>query len=776
MFKIFRIKLKLTAIYSVLLFCVVPLHAQNSGGIMDHLNYLAHKITTEKTPPATLTEWEANRTELRNKVLEIIGLNSMPEKTPLNVNYIGNKVDLGNCYFQRVVFESRPKVYVAVHLYIPKNVTFPVPAVIHVPGHGRRDRYRPHPRTYAENGFVAIGLPMVGEEGKKAAGWGVGGEKGPYVGHFNWYNTGYSTIAPTVWDGIRAIDFLLTLKDDSNVKLVDENKIGMAGLSGGSARTLWTTIADPRISCAVVDQGFTAIDKYNSYRGLESTCDIHIFYNYYGLSYGEMYSLIAPRPFLLQHGTQDKLYPNPLPVANYIKDIYKLYGKENNFKFQTFVQGHGYSSNIWNGENNWMDKWLREGNSPLQIYSDRFETELSCFPNGEPQDMANTEELYTEPTPVWNINNSSEFNVLKDSLFKVFQEKIIPTAFNDIDVEIQTVNKESFDNYYIEEKKLKIDSGTLKLKGYFFCKPGEKRKTVIYLNKKIFSKSELTSLYEDNYLSSDINLFYVEITGTGRKRWLGSSHYSFDRFAQIIGYTHTSLQINDILAVLKTTKLEENIDTNGIYLWGKGDIAVPVLYSAVIDSSVAGVILENMQDKHIGITPVKESNCNTALFNILKYADIPQVASLVYPRTIILAGDKQPGFDWTEEIYTKFDSESSFIRESDTVKNILQHINVPTSIDDNKKNQIPTGYLLEQNHPNPFNPSTIIRYGLPQKTNVKLSVYNIIGDEVSELVNGNRNAGYHEVNFNASNLASGIYVYRIRANDYVSSKKMVFVK
>ncbi len=744
------------------------------SGTMEHLNYLGHKLTTENTAPTTLAEWEAKREALKDKVLDIIGLNPMPEKTPLNVQYIGNKVDLGNCYFQRVVFESRPKVYVAAHLYLPKNVNFPVPAVIHVPGHGRRDKYSPHPRTYAENGFVAIGIPMVGEEGKKATGWGVGGEKGPYHGHFNWYNTGYSAIAPTVWDGIRAVDFLLTLKDDNGVKLVDENKIGMAGLSGGSARTLWTTIAEPRISCAVVDQGFTAIDKYNSYRGLESTCDIHIFYNYYGLSYGEMYSLIAPRPFLLQHGTTDNLYPNPLPVANYIKNVYQLYGKQNNFKFQTFVQGHGYSTNIWNGENSWMDKWLRNGNSPLQIFSDRFETELSCFPNGEPQDMANTEELYTASTPEWSINSIDEYNDFKDTLLSKLKTKVIRTAFLDIDAKLETVKKESFDDYYVEEKKLKIDEGTLSLKGYFFSKPNGKHKTVILTSLNYYSKAKITTLYKDNYLDSDINLFYVEITGTGHNRWLGSSHYTYDRFAQIVGHTHASLQINDILAAIKTIKLEENVDSTEVYLWGIGEIAVPVLYSAVVDSSVAGVILENAQDKHIGITPIKESKCNTALFNILKYANIPQVAGLIYPRKLILAGDKQPGFDWTENLYIKFDSENSFIRESDTVKNILQHINIPTSVND--KNSVPTGYLLKQNHPNPFNPTTAIGFALPQKSDVNLSVYTILGEKVAELVNGSKNAGYHEVNFNAFNLASGTYVYRINANNYVASKKMLVLK
>lgn len=758
-------------------FIVSQNNAQNAT--MNYLNYLGHKITTEVTAPATLPELEAERAELRDKFMDMIGLNPLPEKTPLNIKYVGSKVDLGRCYFQRVVFESRPKVYVAIHLYIPKNVTFPVPGIIHVPGHGRRDNYRAHPRTYAENGFVAIGLPMVGEEGKKGSGWGVGGEKGPYHGHFNWYNTGYSAVAPTVWDGIRAVDFLLTLTTDDGKKMVVRNKIGMAGLSGGSARTLWTTIAEPRISCAVVNQGFTAIDRYNTTvsgsGGISSTCDIHLMHNYFGLSYGKLYSLIAPRPLLVQHGTQDKLYPNTQPVVDYLKKVYNLYDKSENFSFITHNQGHGYSTPIWNAENNWMDKWLRSGNSSLNLHG-KFDTELTCFPNGLPTDMANQEELYTPKTPEWTINSQVDFNNFKDTLVNKLKTKVIRTAFLDIDAELETVNKESFTDYYVEEKSLKIDNGKLTLKGYFFCKPGKKRKTVIYVNRKYFSKTSLTTLYVDNYLDSDINLFYVEIIGSGGNRWRTDSHFLYDRFSQIVGRTHVSLQIDNILAAIKTISLEDYVDAKGIYLWGKGQITVPVIYSAVVDSNVAGVVLEDVQDKHVGITPVMDSKCNTALFNILKYADLPQVAGLIFPRKIILAGSLQPGLDWTENLYKKLDSENTFIKEDGTVKDILDNINLTVSVNDNEKNGIPTGYLLEQNHPNPFNPTTIIKYALPNQTSVKLSVYNVIGEEIVNLVNENKSAGYHEVSFNATNLASGTYVYRMSTADYVSSKKMIVLK
>ncbi|MHB1687259.1 MAG: T9SS type A sorting domain-containing protein [Ignavibacteriaceae bacterium] len=85
-------------------------------------------------------------------------------------------------------------------------------------------------------------------------------------------------------------------------------------------------------------------------------------------------------------------------------------------------------------------------------------------------------------------------------------------------------------------------------------------------------------------------------------------------------------------------------------------------------------------------------------------------------------------------------------------------------------------YALEQNFPNPFNPSTIINYQLPKDGFVSLKVFDVVGNEVKTLVNGFKSAGSYSVNFDASHLASGMYFYRLQANDYISIKKMILMK
>jgi hypothetical protein len=89
---------------------------------------------------------------------------------------------------------------------------------------------------------------------------------------------------------------------------------------------------------------------------------------------------------------------------------------------------------------------------------------------------------------------------------------------------------------------------------------------------------------------------------------------------------------------------------------------------------------------------------------------------------------------------------------------------------------MPTVYSLEQNFPNPFNPATTIKYQLPKAGFVTLKIYDILGKEVATLVNENKVAGRFSVEFNASKLPSGVYIYELKSPDFTSCKKMMLTK
>jgi hypothetical protein len=92
------------------------------------------------------------------------------------------------------------------------------------------------------------------------------------------------------------------------------------------------------------------------------------------------------------------------------------------------------------------------------------------------------------------------------------------------------------------------------------------------------------------------------------------------------------------------------------------------------------------------------------------------------------------------------------------------------------KEQCPTSFALHQNYPNPFNPTTTIRYSLPHKSQVLLTVYNTLGQQVATIVQAQQDAGSYEVKFDGSALASGVYIYRIQAGSFVQAKKLLLVR
>ena len=99
---------------------------------------------------------------------------------------------------------------------------------------------------------------------------------------------------------------------------------------------------------------------------------------------------------------------------------------------------------------------------------------------------------------------------------------------------------------------------------------------------------------------------------------------------------------------------------------------------------------------------------------------------------------------------------------------------VATSIDE--ETPIPDVYFLSDNYPNPFNPTTLFKYGLPEDAHVVMHIYDVLGRRVETLVDQQQQAGYHEIYWNSGNLASGMYFFRMQAGDFADTKKMMLLK
>jgi hypothetical protein len=107
---------------------------------------------------------------------------------------------------------------------------------------------------------------------------------------------------------------------------------------------------------------------------------------------------------------------------------------------------------------------------------------------------------------------------------------------------------------------------------------------------------------------------------------------------------------------------------------------------------------------------------------------------------------------------------------------ILMDTPVITSLDDFRVSSTPLEFQLYQNYPNPFNPSTIINYELPITNYIDLSVYNVLGEKVATLVSGIQKGGFHRVQWDANDMAAGVYIYKFRAGKFSDVKKMIVIR
>jgi hypothetical protein len=138
-------------------------------------------------------------------------------------------------------------------------------------------------------------------------------------------------------------------------------------------------------------------------------------------------------------------------------------------------------------------------------------------------------------------------------------------------------------------------------------------------------------------------------------------------------------------------------------------------------------------------------------------------------------GAEEVGINTEGEVLTLvFEGNTEINISTADIRNIL---NSPMAVNiSGTEGSVPTEFALMQNYPNPFNPTTTINYALPTQAMVEISIYNALGERVATLVNEIKEAGRYTVEFNATGYSSGIYFYQIKANDYVSVKKMILMK
>jgi len=296
--------------------------------------------------------------KLRKKVFELIGYS--PKNSFLNSRTI-KKIDCGEYIMEKIIFDSEFGVSVPGYLLIPKNISFPAPAVIALHQHAGEYRFGAdevigiagnepdqfYAKELVERGYItfAIDARCFGER--------ITEDEHLVDCLARWI--GKSTFGMIVWDDIRAVDYLLT-RDE-----VDPNRIGCIGHSMGGGRATYLAALDERIKVAVVScyvTSYKTLIENGNFSDPPSTWLPGI------LKYADcqdVLSLVAPRPLLIINGEEDNTVPikGMLNTYNSLKRIYSIFKAENKLKkIEMKDISHSFPGRIREVAYQWFEKWL----------------------------------------------------------------------------------------------------------------------------------------------------------------------------------------------------------------------------------------------------------------------------------------------------------------------------------------------------------------------------------------------------------------------------------
>ena len=320
----------------------------------------------------TLDEWQAVRPKLRQRLFNMLGLNPLPDRTPLRPQVVG-VAEEADFRVEKLHFQSSPGVYVTASLYLPLAIEQPLPTVLYVCGHalvkagsvsfGNKVGYQHHGAWYARNGYACLTIDTL------QLGEIEGIHHGTYKYNRWWWNAyGYTPAGVEAWNCIRALDYLETRAE------VDKNRIGVTGRSGGGAYSWWIAALDDRIKCAVPVAGITTLRNHVVDGCVEGHCDCMFMVNLFQWDYATVTALVAPRPLLISNSDKDTIFPleGVVEIHRQTRHIYELYGKPEHLGLQITEGPHKDTQELRVQAFRWLNRWLKNDDRLIDITATKF--------------------------------------------------------------------------------------------------------------------------------------------------------------------------------------------------------------------------------------------------------------------------------------------------------------------------------------------------------------------------------------------------------------------
>lgn len=627
--------------------------------IQDYLRLAAEQIEANFLKDIKSAEdWQQAKPRLRREYFDMLGLWPLPDKTPLHAA-VPRTLNRGDYVVDMVHYQSRPGLYVTGNLYRPANIESgtSLPAILYVCGHSPRPRngnktaYQSHGIWFARHGYVCLVLDTL-EMGELTC-----THHGTYRdGRWWWLSRGYTPAAVECWNGIRGLDYLVSLP------YVDANRLGVSGISGGGAATHWIAAGDERIKVAVPVSGWSDLLAHVPNRVVNGHCDCMFNYNIYQWPYAMVPGMMAPRPFLFVNSDADAIFPmdGNERIINRLERLYSLFGAGDVVDSVVSVGGHAYRQDIRQAAFRFLNTHLK-GDSrlvtdtevdlvtsgPKEVHPIPPE-QLRVFPNDSdfPPDAINARIDY-EFVPLAKLAPpaSGQYDSWKQQTLSRFRE----LSFHHFPSRVPAATAVETNSSVV---RLATEPGiAIRLKAVRL--PGSApAKVWLYVNGSDIDDAPPAWL--GDCATEHDPIYICEPRGNGAARWTTKNPPNYvERSLYLLGRTADSGRILDIAAAARHLRALHGPSAE-IHLAGEGASAVLSACAALLEQDIAGVTLSRLPASHM-------ENGAPALLGVLRALDIPQEIGLLAPRSVTLLQPPPEVAQTVKAIYRSAGAESKLI-------------------------------------------------------------------------------------------------------------------
>lgn len=687
-------------------------------------NALAGEWDQVRNKIQTAADVEERNRFVREKIIEMLG--GFPEKNPLNPVVV--KVAERDGYrVENVMFQSRPNFWVTANLYVPAFGAGPFPGIISPCGHSREARMYPEYQflymSLVKAGFVVLAYDPIGQ-GERRNFWNPQTNRNEIGGPVTWehdmpghllFLLGENLTQYRIWDGMRAVDCLLTRPE------VDRERIGCTGHSGGGTLTLYISAVDQRIRCAAMHEGGTGHRWPLEIRPETpigtGDAEQHFFpAAIYGIDQCDVHVAIAPRPLL---ATIENYSPRFDETARHIQTRYRQLGVPERFATEEATDPHALTVKLRLATVDWFCRWFYSRRGPArepELIPEPSQN-LYCTPNGSLRYSQQGETIFSlilkkqvELPPHRTVLSSrpelESFRAETGAEIK----KLLHYHSSNEPLGVRQVVTTPRKGYRIEKVEFLSEPG-IYIPTWVFV-PEEKKSgspAILYVHEggnqaEGMEFGTLEKLARGGYLVAAIDVRGIGDTRPphpdeeppGEFRNLDNAETAVSYWAWEINESLFGMRVQDVVRSVEYVLSRPDVDQRGVWLIGKGMGALWSLYAAALDTRIRAGVCDGGLLSYRSLTGADRylHGANIFVPSVLKHFDLPHVAAAVADRPLALLSPvdamKNPvallrarqTYQWTQVAYAVAGAADNFrvvgrSEELETASQYLHLLNGP---------------------------------------------------------------------------------------------------